>query len=306
MRPEDSSDPLPFTQIDRAVKPKAATLAGAIGVSPQHAIGSLVEFWDLCGDQRDIAKLIQDGKTEVVLSGPDVSMRFALASGKTIAPEMLVAIGLLEPRGADYRVRGMSRYFRPIKRKIQLREAGSIGGQVNAAKATRINGKFAKTAATVVDGADVGVKVEHDSTIATGLIQAQTKQDSKHPPSISSSSDQPISQKLEVISVLKTSVAMKPATVRLHELMAVLEEDYENIRRSRYKHGGAKDTQAIKSLLPVATDTEIRRRWIRALEASANEWISCSTFAELGSSRKWNALIAPERQDFDPNQGIMR
>ena len=53
MSRQSSSDPLPFVQVDRAVKPKAALLAGIMEVSNQHALGSLVEWWELCGDPRE-------------------------------------------------------------------------------------------------------------------------------------------------------------------------------------------------------------------------------------------------------------
>ncbi len=142
---QENSDPLPYTQVDRAVKPKVALLAGALGITIQHAMGSLVEFWDLCGDPRDLERLVKAGVGEIVLSREDIAGRFALASGgKTVDPGLLAHLGLLEPRGDDFRVRGMSRYFQPITRRVQAREAASKGGLATAAKAHRIDGKFAK------------------------------------------------------------------------------------------------------------------------------------------------------------------
>lgn len=106
---------------------------------------------------------------------------------------------------------------------------------------------------------------------------------------------------------LKTTAPRKPGAVvdpRLAHLSRLLVEDYEHVRGEPYKHGGAKDTQALKLLLPLADDPSIRRRWVKGLEASGKDWASCSTFAELG--RKWTHLAAPEHQGFDPNQGIIR
>ena len=64
---------------------------------------------------------------------------------------------------------------------------------------------------------------------------------------------------------------------------------YGQERGAAYKHGGPKDTLAIKALLPVATDDEIVAKWRMGLRATG--WASCSTFAQLGS--KWNDLAAP-------------
>lgn len=130
----DSSDPLPYTQVDRAVKVTAMLLAQKLGVTFQHAMGSLVEFWQLNGDPRDLERLLREGKREVVLSEQDVVGRFELASGgKQADPNMLANLGLLEPKeNGEYRVRGMSRYFDPIERRIQAREAAAKGGRASA------------------------------------------------------------------------------------------------------------------------------------------------------------------------------
>ncbi len=140
MTENGNSDPLPYTQVDRAVKPKAALLAGAVGISPQHAMGSLVEFWDLCGDPRELERLVADGKHEVMLTVPEVVNRFKLASGVMIDPSLLVSLGLLEHRGDVFRVRGMSRYFAPIESRVALREKARAGGLASAAARKAKNG----------------------------------------------------------------------------------------------------------------------------------------------------------------------
>ncbi len=127
----ESSDGLPYTQVDRAVKAKAGLLAGRLGVSPQHALGSLIHFWDLNGDPRDLEALWAAGKDEVLLTAPEVRMRFAMASGKDVDPAELTLLGLLEPREDRFRVRGMSRFFAPIKRRMAKREAGKKGGEAS-------------------------------------------------------------------------------------------------------------------------------------------------------------------------------
>lgn len=126
------SDPLPYTQVDRAVKPKAALLASLMGTTPQHALGALVEFWDLNGDPRELEGLVLAGKHEVVLSADQVTLRFHLASGKEVDPSRLEALGLLEKRPDGYRVRGMSRYFKPVENRLRARAAGQAGGLASA------------------------------------------------------------------------------------------------------------------------------------------------------------------------------
>lgn len=130
---QQNSDPLPYTQVDRAVKPKAALLAGYLGVTVQHALGSLVEFWDLCGDPREIERLVAAGQHEIILTAAEVQTRFAMAAGKPADVSALASLGLLEPKGGDaYRVRGMSRYFTPVERRVQARQAASAGGKASA------------------------------------------------------------------------------------------------------------------------------------------------------------------------------
>jgi hypothetical protein len=106
-------------QVDRAVKTKAASLASVLGVSNQHAMGTLVEFWELCGDPRELEKLLGAGNTEVVFNRDEIVARFKIASGgKLIDPSDLVTLGLLEQRDdGSFRVRGMSRYFAPIEKR---------------------------------------------------------------------------------------------------------------------------------------------------------------------------------------------
>lgn len=139
---QSSSDSLPYTQVHRAVKPKAALLAGKLGVTPQHALGSLVEFWDLCaGDQRDLERILETTppgeEPAIILAADDVAGRFELASGHAVEPVTLERLGLLEATGTGYRVRGMSRYFAPITSKIANRARASRAGRASALSRTR-------------------------------------------------------------------------------------------------------------------------------------------------------------------------
>jgi hypothetical protein len=85
------------------------------------------------------------------------------------------------------------------------------------------------------------------------------------------------------------SIPKVRADPRLGPLTDRLLENYRSCRGSAYKHGGAKDTKALKSLLAIATEEEITKRWTQALKATG--WTSCSTLAQL--AMKWNDLALP-------------
>ncbi|PZR07061.1 MAG: hypothetical protein DI536_28815 [Archangium gephyra] len=155
-RESRSSDPLPYVQVDRAVRTSVvAPLAGVMNVTPQHVLGSLVQWWEMCGRPADLERIVNETpagtEPSVVLAEDTVRRRFHLASGHQVDPALLVELGLLEPaKSADdgapmFRVRGMSRYFGPIKRRLQAREAAKLGGRARAS-AAREGGRFASKA----------------------------------------------------------------------------------------------------------------------------------------------------------------
>lgn len=135
---QNNGDLLPYREVDRALKPKLPLLAGLMGVTPQHALGSLLEFWDLCADPRELervaaAALERGEEPAVLLPADDVALRFELASGKRVEPLKLVMLGFLEQRAVDlYRVRGMSRDFKPIVKRLRAREVAAAGGRASA------------------------------------------------------------------------------------------------------------------------------------------------------------------------------
>ena len=158
-----SSDPLPYVQVDRAVRTSVVSpLAGVMGTTPQHALGSLVTWWEMCGRPADLERIVlatPPGKEPaVVLPEDTVRRRWHLASGKEVDPALLVELGLLEAAdnetgGPSFRVRGMSRYFGPIRRRLQAREAAKLGGKARA-KAPRQGGRFASSSATLTASED--------------------------------------------------------------------------------------------------------------------------------------------------------
>jgi len=140
---QSSSDPLPYVQVDRAVKTKAGQLAGMLKVSRCHVLGALVEFWELCGDPRELERLVEEGRREVVLTDEEIRLRFKIASdGLDVDPAALVALGLLERRPSGFRVRGMARYFLPIERRLSARRIAVAGGAARANAPRQTNGQF--------------------------------------------------------------------------------------------------------------------------------------------------------------------
>lgn len=129
-----SSDPLPFIQLDRSARAKASMLAQQIGIAPQHTMGSIIDFWYLCGDPRELERLLLSGVESVVLTPAEVSIRFKLASGgEEVEPWLLASVGFLEEvEGGNYRVRGMSRFFAPVKKRIANRERAKVAGLASA------------------------------------------------------------------------------------------------------------------------------------------------------------------------------
>lgn len=136
MSKQSSSDPLPYVQIDRAAEPTFALLAGKLKVTHQHAIGALYEFWKLCGDPRELEAVVAatpaNEEPELLLTPDDVALRFELASGCKVEPVVLARLGILEERDHRFRVRGMSRSFEPIVKRLRARSVAALGGKASA------------------------------------------------------------------------------------------------------------------------------------------------------------------------------
>lgn len=139
------ADPLPYIQFDRSVLPVVEPLAGVMRVSSQHVKGSLLSFWELCGKPKELERIVVatpvGEEPSVVLSDATVRLRWQLASGAAVEPSLLVELNLLEPLGhQQYRVRGMSRYFKPIIKRLKAREAAAKGGKRSAAVRAEAHG----------------------------------------------------------------------------------------------------------------------------------------------------------------------
>lgn len=87
-RKQADSDPLPYVQVDRSAKPRAALLAGSLGVTPQHALGSLVEWWDLNGDPRECERLQGFPDDWTAIEGAKDTPRYAALGNSMAVPVM--------------------------------------------------------------------------------------------------------------------------------------------------------------------------------------------------------------------------
>ena len=76
-------------------------------------------------------------------------------------------------------------------------------------------------------------------------------------------------------------------------LSDALVADFTTVRGSRYVFSGPRDMGALKALMAVADDDEIRRRWVVGLGTS-NKFLSVNNLGQLRS--KWMDLEAPTRE----------
>ncbi len=289
MSRQDNSDPLPYVQVDRSVKPRAALLAGALGVTTQHALGSLVEWWDLCGDPREleaIAAATPDGsEPERLLPRGDVELRFRLASGRDVAVETLEALGLVERKGEVFRVRGMSRYFAPVQARVKARAAASAGGRASAEARRRQTGT-----AQPRSGSRSGARSEAASSAASGALREHFEA----PPNGSRTVPNPIGQRSTVNGQLSpledapTSGApekprrgktQKPTDPRHTPLVAELVAAFTELRGVSYPFTG-RDAKAVTNLLATGHEpAAIVAAWRRALRHSG--FPTVATLSEL-------------------------
>lgn len=245
---------LPWLQIDTNVFPRLDSLAGLLKISQAHAYGLAAALW---------AWAIDWGPSDRPPTGEVVSPR----AGEIVSaglrwegdPDVLIGalrdIGLVADIEGGLRIKGMSRYAEAWKRQDKSKT-----------KAAKWRDQKRKWRAE-----NEGRTTDKPRTSAGQTSKTETETETH-------------TEKTKSIAGKKP-----PADPRLLPLTTVLVADYAAIRFGTYKHGGAKDALALKALLPIATDDEIRARWRQGLRATG--WASCSTFAQLGS--KWNDLGAP-------------
>lgn len=289
MSRQSSSDPLPFVQVDRAVKPKAALLAGKMGVTNQHALGSLIEFWDLCGDPRELEHVVAETapgeEPALVLDRADVELRFELASGHHLEVGVLALAGLVEPHARGFRVRGMSRYFDPVQARMRARVAASIGGKASAESRRKANGTAQPRSER---------RSEHRSEVAAAGPEATVEAAPNGSRSDTEAGSKPIGQRSAVSGHLSKDLPVasrrgrpKPTQAELvppppdprhAPLVARLTEIFTSVRGSKYPFSG-RDAKAISSLLALADPGDLEVAWERALRHVG--YPSVSSLSEL-------------------------
>jgi hypothetical protein len=134
---QNDSDPLPFVQVDRSIDPKAVNFAKLVKIPFDHALGSLVQWFRQNAEPRQLQKVLAEtpegNEARLVLDADALRRRFRVSTGFEVEPLDLVEIGLVEQLDEGFRVRGMSRYFEPLRRRKHRREAGAKGGKASAA-----------------------------------------------------------------------------------------------------------------------------------------------------------------------------
>lgn len=307
-----NSDPMPYVQVDRAVKPKASLLAQHLGVTTQHAVGALVEWWELSGDPRELERIVaatpEGDEPAVVLDAATVTRRFTLAAGRSCSTDVLVDLGLLAPVGDRFRVRGMSRYFEPIVKRIGSRDAAAKGGR-RSAEVRRATLGTAQPRPTRSGGASVPVR---------SAAEAPPKRTSKRRRSDPEAESNPSGQRAAVsgqhLEKQATAASQPPrppeesrpvlalelvpdedaAAGRRAEALEAFRAAFRAVTQREYVSEGAKDNVALQQLLamPDATPEEVAVRARRGLvKRVRNEFPGVSSLAQLRA--RWNDLATP-------------
>lgn len=274
MSKQSSSDPLPYVQVDRAITPAVAHLASHMKVTNQHALGSLVGFWNLCGDPRELEAIVSatpaGEEPEVVLTADEIALRFQLVSDVKVEPVVLARLHILEERPeGTFRVRGMSRFFDPITRRLSARAAASKAGKASA-EARKASTGSSQPVRQTFDGRSTDVEQPFDerrTSVERPLNDRSTPVE--RPPKTAVSGQRSSSK----------------STARDSDRLLA---DFLEVIGSPYAFGGAKDGASLAYLLTVADMEEISRRWRLGLKASTEDWASCRTIAQL--RHKWNDL----------------
>lgn len=298
------TDPLPYIQVDRAALAVASRLGQRLGVSNQHALGSLVHFWAECGDPRELEALVRAGKREVIKGPEELCELLHAAFGQVVELKTMRALGLVEERGAGFKVRGMSRFFRALEGRVSKSIAGAAGGKNSAEARRRRHGsaqpRRAPGATESASGSASNAASGSASDSASGSGSAAPGSEGARSLNVEARAEAPpntahSAQRTATPLLLELPVAPKragpadDAGARLSLLTTRLTGIYAATRGCAYSHGGAKDASGLRRLLSIATDDEIARTWEDGLRASG--WASCSTLAQLAS--KWNDLRAP-------------
>ena len=304
---------LPYVQVHRSSAAPAADIAAVLGVSHQHARGSLVAFWERLSDRR-----LLTGKTEIVLDEATTRLRLRLAFGLEVDPSLLVVAGFLETRPDGYRVRGMSRQLATETRRASVASAKSNSER-------KPNGQYrpqSKALSGPPPQTDSGThQMDLDTTSSPPRRHLDTTSTPPRRHLDTTSSPQrrevrgeslkafkataSVSSSCDVDAVKKTiaedsrshstrakkraSDALEKPSAEFRHASDALVADFKSLTGATYGWQGAKDGAALARILAFENDVfEIRRRWRLGLSAPVSTWASCRTVAQLAA--KWNDL----------------
>lgn len=204
------------------------------------------------------------------LTALQVAGFFAVESDVVAA---LAAFGFLEEAGEVVRVRGADRY----KRVADARRKGAE--KTNAARRERT--------------------VERRSSDAQATLNARSK--SVNERTLNDALTPSTEHRAPKVKALAPAAPSQPRDS--DRLAAVFSE----VTGQAYLWQGAKDGAALAELLKAATLEQVLDRWRRGLKASADDWASCRTVAQL--RQKWNDLAdakpaAPVSIEHQPSRFI--
>lgn len=245
---------LRFLEVD------APAAARASGVNEDRICGGALRLWKACwATKRD------------TVSRMDIMGAF----GPDRIEDLIAALemALLEKLEADrWRVRGAARYLRVMAGR-------SAGG--HAAKSNLIPGARQKKSSGHLSASSETPSASLGSSREPAESQPRTSPEPLSAPLSASLGSTPST----VHRSPKKTSAPASQTPRDSDLLAA---DFKAIVGTDYLFQGAKDGVALAELRKASSIEQIRERWRAGLQASADDWASCRTIAQLKA--KWNDL----------------
>lgn len=272
----DEIDPqFPFIQIHRSSGPKAAKLATRLGMTYLEVRGALAVFWETLADRRRVAKAIAAGKP-FTLTDVEARRELQACFGRVVEPEAMEIVGFFEPFGEEWRVRGLSylmeaEHLRLRKKRVSdLRPLWTGGGPGKLGGAPGFN----PGSTGVLPGFNPA-EVRGERREVKGDRTASTLKEEEGPSAPSEES--PIETAFQEVPPERRDPNLRTFSD------ALCAEFSKNRAGYAYEWQRAKDTQALKRLVPHGL-VEIIRRWRIGLQG--DKYYRINTVAEL--AMRWN------------------
>lgn len=123
--PRRDIDPqLPYIQVERSADQQATALASYLGVSPQHALGGLVKFWQYWAHRERMAPFLS--KKHITVSETEIDPLLRMCFGMDVPPVVLILAGFLERTKDGLLIKGSERILRPEIERLKKRK-GTLG-----------------------------------------------------------------------------------------------------------------------------------------------------------------------------------